>query len=204
MSAKTFNELAQGYDEDPRRQQTAEAISRAILRLVPLSEDTEVLECGAGTGLLTVLLAPKVKRVLATDASEGMLSVLREKLPRLGLCNVDTDLYDPTGQSMESSFGLLVASMLLHHIPDTEGVLRRFYDTLSPNGWVAIADLEEEDGSFHSPGMPKPAYCGFNRCNVVKSLETAGFCDVYIETVHVAVKNERQYPIFLAVAKRGR
>jgi len=68
---------------------------------------------------------------------------------------------------------------------------------------VAIADLEEEDGSFHSPGMPKPAHYGFNRSNVVKSLEAAGFCNVYIETVHVVVKNERQYPIFLAVAKRG-
>jgi hypothetical protein len=52
--------------------------------------------------------------------------------------------------------------------------------------------------------MPKPAHYGFNRSNVVKSLEAAGFCNVYIETVHVVVKNERQYPIFLAVAKRGR
>jgi ubiquinone/menaquinone biosynthesis C-methylase UbiE len=203
MSAKTFDELARGYDEDPRRQQTAEAVFQAILRLVPLSKEMEVLECGAGTGLLTVLLAPLVKRILATDASEGMLLVLREKRSRLGLCNVETDLYDPTGQSMESSFGLLVASMLLHHIPDTEGVLRRFYGSLTLNGWVAIADLEEEDGSFHSPGMPKPAHYGFNRSNVVKSLEAAGFCNVYIETVHVVVKNERQYPIFLAVAKRG-
>lgn len=204
MSLKTFNELAQGYDEDPRRQQTAEAIFQAILRLVPLSKEMEVLECGAGTGLLTVLLAPKVKRILATDASEGMLSVLREKCSRLGLCNVETEFYDPTGQSMESSFGLLVASLLLHHITDTEGVLRRFYGTLAINGWVAIADFEEEDGSFHSPEMPKPAHCGFKRSNVVKSLEASGFCNICIETAHVVVKNEREYPIFLAVAKKGR
>jgi ubiquinone/menaquinone biosynthesis C-methylase UbiE len=204
MSAKTFDELARGYDEDPRRQQTAEAVFQAILRLVPLSKEMEVLECGAGTGLLTVLLAPLVKRILATDASEGMLSVLREKCSRHGLSNVEPGIYDPAGQSMGSSFGLVVASMLLHHIPDTEWVLRSFYGTLTLNGWVAIADLEEEDGSFHSPEMPKPAHYGFNRSNVAKSLEAAGFCNICIETAHVAVKNERKYPIFLAVAKKGR
>lgn len=203
MGGKTFDELAQGYDEDPKRQQLAEAIFQAIARRVPLSKEMRVLECGAGTGLLTVLLAPRVRTLVATDISEGMLSVLREKRSRLRHHNIEIRLFDPSIHEIPLSFDLIVSSMVLHHISDAEGVLRHFYGLLSLDGYVAIADLEEEDGSFHSPDMPKPAHYGFNRFRLFHSLEAAGFCDVSIETAHVVEKNERKYPIFLAVAKKN-
>ena len=42
--------------------------------------------------------------------------------------------------------------MTLHHIPDTNGILNKFHALLEPNGYLLVADLEKEDGSFHTDG----------------------------------------------------
>ena len=39
--------------------------------------------------------------------------------------------------------------MVLHHVADTEGLLRKFSALLSPNGILCIADLDTEPRLFH-------------------------------------------------------
>ena len=202
MEKNAFDAIAQNYDEDPGHQKRAEAIFAAMTRMIPLTKNQEILECGAGTGLLTVLLAPHVASILATDVSLGMLTVLEEKCHRLGLDNVHTALYDPASEDLDRAFDGIVGAMILHHIPQTQTALKRFHGLLRPTGWVALADLDAEDGSFHSAGMPQPAHHGFDRAKLLLDLESAGFHSVHIDTVHSIEKNGKVYPIFLATGQK--
>ena len=56
-------------------------IATALLAATPLHADDEVLELGAGTGLLTEMVAPRVRSLVATDAVEEMLEVARTRVP---------------------------------------------------------------------------------------------------------------------------
>ena len=71
-----FDARARTWDDDPRRRKLAESIFAALEQAVPLRADMAALDYGAGTGLLTLALAARVRRVLAVDASAGMLGVL--------------------------------------------------------------------------------------------------------------------------------
>jgi ubiquinone/menaquinone biosynthesis C-methylase UbiE len=54
-----------------------------------VNRDSTVLDIGAGTGYLTLALAPFVKKVKALDPAEKMLNILREKAENLGIHNID-------------------------------------------------------------------------------------------------------------------
>ena len=68
-------------------------IPRAIDEIVNV-DGLDVLDLGAGTGRLTLLLAPRVKSVRAFDASAEMLRVCRERLIASGLSNWQVDVAD--------------------------------------------------------------------------------------------------------------
>jgi 2-polyprenyl-3-methyl-5-hydroxy-6-metoxy-1,4-benzoquinol methylase len=97
--------------------------------------------------------------------------------------------------------------MALHHIPDVAAVLRAFGTLLVPGGWVALADLDTEDGSFHGPDVPGVAHHGFDRAQVQRWLGDAGFTNVTFRTAHTVEKARNgetgRYPIFLATARHS-
>ena len=68
-------------------------IPRAIGEIVNV-KDMDVLDLGAGTGRLTLLLARRVRSIHAFDASAEMLRVCRERLLATGLSNWQVDVAD--------------------------------------------------------------------------------------------------------------
>ena len=68
-------------------------ILRAIEEIIKL-DGLDVLDLGAGTGRLTLLLAPRVKSIRSFDASAEMLRVCRERLVASGLSNWQVDMAD--------------------------------------------------------------------------------------------------------------
>jgi ubiquinone/menaquinone biosynthesis C-methylase UbiE len=54
----------------------------------------DLLDLGAGTGRLTLLLAPRVRSIRAFDVSAAMLRVCRERLVASGLSNWQVDVAD--------------------------------------------------------------------------------------------------------------
>jgi ubiquinone/menaquinone biosynthesis C-methylase UbiE len=48
-----------------------------------------VMEIGAGTGMVSLLLAPKVKKVIAVDISEEMLRIAKERAMESGVNNIE-------------------------------------------------------------------------------------------------------------------
>ncbi len=102
-------------------------------------------------------------------------------------------------------FDLLVSSMTLHHLPDVPHVLKRLRPSLRSDGWIALADLDTEDGTFHvdPTGI---FHCGFERSTVCRWLEDAGFTDTGSCEAHRIARSAadgvlRTYPVFLVTAR---
>ena len=92
--------------------------------------------------------------------------------------------------------------MALHHVPDTDAAMEHLAALLDPGGQIAIVDLEAEDGSFHTdPG--EPVLPGFERDDLRRRAEAAGFRDVDFRPAWDVAKNGRAYPLFLVTAVRA-
>ena len=71
-----FQDKAADWDQRPVPQQISEGVFAAIDRHVTLGPDLTVMDFGAGTGLVTARLAPRVGKILAVDVSPAMLEQL--------------------------------------------------------------------------------------------------------------------------------
>lgn len=203
-----FDAIAAEWDDSPMRTEMAKAVAGAIEAVVPLEPHWNVLEYGCGTGLVGLWLLPHVGHLLETDLSPGMLAVLSEKARAAGLAKVATRVLDlTTSPPPPERFDLIFSSMTLHHIPDVAALVRTFFSMLVPGGWVALADLDAEDGTFHSPDVPGVAHHGFDRKTMEGWLRAAGFSAVSMRTAHTVERDlkgeRRRYPIFLATGCRS-
>lgn len=197
-----FDQAAATWDQTERRVQLAQAVAEAVASRVPLSGDVEALDFGCGTGLVTLALAPRVGSMTGADTSPGMLNVLAGKAGALG-SPVRLIALDPAGAGdLGGPYHLIVSSMTLHHVADVQALFRRLAGHLLAGGWVALADLDQEDGSFHEDAAGVH-HRGFPREQIQSWLVAAGFQEVCLETATLVRKEDRTYPVFLATARWG-
>jgi SAM-dependent methyltransferase len=197
-----FDERAAAWDADDGRKQLSSAIGASILAHIPLDDRMEVLDFGAGTGLVSAYVAPRVRKIVAVDTSEAMLAALAAKPELLG--KVETVCVDITGKRLGARFDLVISAMAMHHVPDTAALIRSLADHLKPAGRVALADLDTEDGSFHPDQAAGVFHHGFDRGELQLTLELCGFTDIHFFTAHTMVKDGKSYPVFLVTATKGR
>jgi ubiquinone/menaquinone biosynthesis C-methylase UbiE len=136
-----------------------------------------------------------------------MLEVLEKKVRDQGLKNVTFCLLDlEYMEQLTGSFDLIISSMTLHHVHDVKALLSKFVRLLNPMGWLALADLESEDGSFHD----NPAgvhHHGFDKNFLQDEFIANGLIDVKIATAASVIKPARDgivhdYPVILAVGRK--
>jgi ubiquinone/menaquinone biosynthesis C-methylase UbiE len=84
-------------------------IPRAIDEIINV-DGLNVLDLGAGTGRLTLMLTPRVKSIRAFDVSDEMLRVCRERLVASGLSNWQVDVADHRDLPVEDHSTDLVVS----------------------------------------------------------------------------------------------
>jgi ubiquinone/menaquinone biosynthesis C-methylase UbiE len=105
-----------------------------------------VLEVAAGTGFLTAAIAPRVGRVVATDFADNMLAILRDRMARANISNVETarrDIYElgyPPG-----SFDAVVAGNVLHLVPDLDRALQSLGNALRPGGKLVVPTFVHDE-----------------------------------------------------------
>ena len=206
LDAAHFDSKARQWDDNPLFRERGRMIAEAIRKAVPLRRDMSALDYGCGTGLLSFPLRDELGAILLADSSSGMLEVVAEKIAAQGVTNmtpVKLDLLiDPPPAQR---FDLIVSAMTLHHVPDTDCILRIFHDLLQPGGTLCIADLDQEDGSFHGPEVD--VHPGFDRGDLSLRAKQAGFIDMQFQTVFSIAKESeagtRNYPVFLMTARRA-
>lgn len=197
-----FDARASTWDSGPQKVDRAQKVAQAIQKSLPLRPEMTALEYGCGTGLLSFALRERFAQLTLADTSAGMLQTLAEKIRLANLQNMTWQRLDLlTDPLPPARFDVLYSLMTLHHIPDTAFLLRQFVRLLRPGGWLALADLDEEDGSFHPAGTPG-IHPGFARPALQRKVQAAGFGQLRFETVYKISKNQRLYPVFLLTAQK--
>lgn len=204
---RSFDERAADWDADPGRVARARAVALRIAAMVPLSPTMTALEYGCGTGLLGFALAPSLGALTLADSSEGMLAVLRQKIAAAPAPNMTAIKLDLTTDPLPPArYDVVLTLMTLHHVPDTARILRDFYALLEPGGYLALSDLDREDGAFH--GADFTGHRGFDREALAGLAEAAGFREIQFATPFTVTKTvngeARAFPLFLMTAHKPR
>jgi ubiquinone/menaquinone biosynthesis C-methylase UbiE len=186
-----FDERAKDWDSDPKKVERARMVADAIRQAVSLSTEMKALEYGCGTGLLSFALQSDLGQITLADTSQGMLDVLTEKIASAGVTNMHPVTY---------------SLMTLHHIQDVNDMLLKFHDLLVPGGYLLVADLDKEDGSFHTDGTTD-VHLGFERGELQKKVAEIGFGNVTFSTAYEIRKKigneEKTFPVFLMTAQKN-
>ena len=72
--------------------------------------------------------------------------------------------------------------MTLHHLADIDCILAKLFHCLKPGGIIVLADIDEEDGSFHKDNPEGGMHHGFNRKKLARNLERLGFSSIHVNT----------------------
>ena len=200
-STTHFDTAARDWDQRPTSLQLA-AIPERLLAQLPLQASDHVLDFGAGTGLLSTAIAPRVAQVTALDMSAAMLQVLDEK----GFANITTRQQDISA-GLPEQYHAIVSCMAMHHVADTAALLHTFAAALHSGGRIALVDLYQEDGSFHgdiAANINKGVqHFGFAPDRLRALAEQAGFVDIaFSEILRLQQRNGRAYPLFLMTGRR--
>jgi len=207
MDKRDFDKEAPTWDENPARVKLAQGIAAAIEKRGVLTPETDAMDFGCGTGLLTLLVRPQIRSIVGVDSSQGMLDALHAKIARLKLTGVRAQLVDlDKGDALGGRYDLIVSSMTLHHIRDVASLFERFRRILTPGGHLALADLDSEGGLFHSDNTGV-FHLGFDRATLRQTLKEAGFEDIEDVTASEVVKptidgQVRRFTIFLMTGRR--
>lgn len=207
MSNAEFDDKAKTWDT-PDKIKRAETIANAIRSQIPLSTNMSGFEYGCGTGLLSFALKDDLGALTMADVSEGMLEVLDEKIKNEPAGPMESTKLDLTTDPLpDKTLDIVYTMMTLHHIKGTEQILRQFHNLLNPEGYLCIADLDEEDGSFHGKEV-KSVHRGFNRKELAKLARSIGFNTIKFSTAYqMDHENDHGvkgiFPVFLMTAKKA-
>ena len=201
----TFDERAKDWDT-PERIARAGQVASAIRASVPLAATDRLVDVGAGTGLLGLALVDDVGEVVLLDPSEGMIDVATGKLADGALPTVRAMRHDLLADPPPAEpFDVAVSLLVLHHLADTRAALSAIRDLLAPGGRIALADLDTEDGTFHSADAEGIHHHGFDRPKLEALAREVGFDDVETQTAMVldADSHLGGYPVFLLTGRRA-
>lgn len=96
-----------------------------------------VLECACGTGAISQYIAPKCKKLIATDFSTGMLHQASRKCRKYG--NVVFKKVDITAlKCKDARFDKVVAGNVIHLLPEPEKALQELERVVKPGGKIII------------------------------------------------------------------
>ena len=194
-----FAHKSKSWDFNSKRVTSAKAIAETISQNIKLDKSMHIMDFGAGTGLLSYFLSDKVAKVTAIDNSISMLDVFREKS---SLFKSPTEILElDLTKNVPSNllFDGIVSSMTIHHIKNIEDILQKMYNMLPYSGFIALADLDSEDGSFHSDNIGV-FHFGFNRDELKSIAQKVGFKMIKFETANIIKKPHKDFSIFLMSA----
>jgi len=96
----------------------------------------QAMDFGCGSGRWSVIVAPRVERLVAVDASPAALAVARRNVTG---ANVTFELATPDALPFpDGQFDLIFSIGVLHHVPDTEGAIRSLSRKLSSGGTLLL------------------------------------------------------------------
>jgi len=200
-----FDIKAGAWDLNPMHIERSEAVAEQIIERIPLSISMSALEFGAGSGLTSFLLKEHLGEITMIDNSAEMVRIMNEKITASRVKHIKALHFNLEKNYWKGKyFDLIISQMVLHHISDINNILKKFYLIMNPGGYLAIADLYPEDGSFHGQGFR--GHRGFNPGRLSEIISNQGFSEITVRKCYTIKKNffdtdSRLFDIFLLIAR---
>jgi len=100
-----------------------------------LNPELNVLEFGCGTGSTAILHAPYVKHIKATDFSQNMIAIAKQKAADMNIQNITFECAEINDfDEQKEQFDVILGLNLLHLLEDKEEALRKVFSLLKPGG----------------------------------------------------------------------
>ena len=119
-----------------------------------ITKDDDVLECACGTGMLTKVVAPKSKSIIATDFSSKMLKRAKKKCKKFNnvefmnanIMKLDFD---------DNSFDIVIAANVIHLLDDPIKAINELDRVCKENGKIVIPTYINKDDNGNTSGFAK-------------------------------------------------
>lgn len=115
-------------------------------RLVPAG--AKVLDCGAGTGELSLAASDNAESVLCTDLSKNMLKQAQRKARALGADNIEfaaRNIFDL--QEPDDTYDVVIAGNVLHLLTNPQGAVKEMYRVLKPGGRLLLPTFTNKNST---------------------------------------------------------
>jgi tRNA (cmo5U34)-methyltransferase len=201
-----FDLKAAGWDQNPMHWERSAAFINELLKRVPVTKEMTALEFGAGTGITSFLLKDHLKEITMLDSSAEMVKIMNEKIKAAKINNLKALFFDLEKDPWRANkFDLIITQMVLHHVADIENIIGKFYNLLNPGGFLAIADLFPEDGSFHGEGFT--GHKGFKIEELSIVIKKHGFANItsrncFVINKKISDSKTKNFGVFLLIANR--
>lgn len=119
-----------------------------------ITKEDDVLECACGTGMLTKVVAPRSKSIIATDFSSKMLKRAKKKCKKFNnvefmnanIMKLDFD---------DNSFDIVVAANVIHLLDDPIKAINELDRVCKENGKIIIPTYMNKDEKGNTSGFAK-------------------------------------------------
>ena len=137
-----------------------------------------------------------------SDTSRGMLSEVENKL-KISACT-SAKIVDLNVAKIVDRYDLIFSSMVLHHIADHKQTIADLSQSLHPEGYLCICDLDKEDGLFHS--KETVPHHGFERAEIKQEFQNSGLNVIHSCTGFINRKiindQEMNFPVFMIIGQK--
>ncbi|WP_417869862.1 class I SAM-dependent DNA methyltransferase [Vibrio furnissii] len=192
--AHDWDEYAADWEKDEATTVFAQNVFHQLNKLISL-EGKHVLDFGCGTGLLSQLMSPVAKDIVALDASEAMI----EELDKKELVNVEPVVDHLTRglvaqhPAFRKQFDVVVASSVCGFVPNHEEMAEIIYTLLDEGGLFVHWDwlVDDNDPDF-----------GLSERDAHAMLTQAGFATVEVSKVFDVKTPQGVMPVVMGVGRK--
>ena len=119
-----------------------------------ITKEDDVLECACGTGMLTKVVTPRSKSIIATDFSSEMLKRTKKKCKKYhnvefmnaNIMKLDFD---------DKSFDVVIAANVIHLLDDPIKAINELDRVCKENGKIIIPTYMNKDEKGNTSGFAK-------------------------------------------------
>ena len=111
-----------------------------------IEKEDEVLECACGTGIFSRKIAPRCKRLTATDLAPRMLDKARDNCKSFDNI-IFEEAYIMDLKYEDNSFDKVVAANVIHLVSDSSKAIAEFKRVLKPGGLLIIPTYVQKKSS---------------------------------------------------------
>jgi len=123
-----------------------------ILAATEIKHHFVAADLGCGSGVFTIPLSRKVKKVYGLDVQTEMLELLREKIRKLKIKNIELRLSREDEIPLEKeSVDLLMSINALHEFNDKQRMVEEMKRVLKQVGNALIVDFKRKNTGFGPP-----------------------------------------------------